>query len=119
MGETVERGAAVDWQMRLRLAAGVELSEVTDGFVVYHPDRDRVHYLNRTAALLLTLCDGATPAAALPAFLARSFHLPEPPRDEVAECLAKFLAEGLIEGVDEAAPPSAGGAGGSGIAPQG
>ena len=98
MAQTEDRAGAVDWRMRPRLAAGVELSEVTDGFVVYQPERDRVHYLNRTAALILTLCDGATPAAALPSFLARTFHLLEPPRDEVAECLANLLAEGLIEG---------------------
>jgi hypothetical protein len=38
--------------MRPRRAAGVELSEVTDGFLVYQPDRDRVHYLNPTAPRL-------------------------------------------------------------------
>jgi hypothetical protein len=106
--------AAVDWQMRPRLAAGVELSEVTDGFVVYQPARDRVHYLNATAALILTLCDGKVAAADLPAFLARSFDLATPPREEVGACLAKLLTEGLIEGGDgdDAARPfgDAGGA---------
>jgi hypothetical protein len=97
--ENHEAGAAgeIDWTMRPRRAAGVELSEVTDGFLVYQPDRDRVHYLNPTAALLLQICDGSLPAVDLPPFLATAFSLAEPPRDEVAACLAKLLAEGLLE----------------------
>lgn len=92
---------AIDWRMRPRRAAGVELSEVTDGFLVYEPARDRVHYLNATAALLLEVCDGTMPAAELPGFLAAAFTLPEPPRDEVAACLGKLLAEGLLEPGDD------------------
>jgi hypothetical protein len=95
----MENGEAggIDWEMRPRRAPGVELSEVTDGFLVYQPDRDRVHYLNPTAALLLEICDGSLPAADLPPFLAAAFSLPEPPREEVAACLARLLAEGLLE----------------------
>jgi hypothetical protein len=97
--------AAIDWRMRPRRAAGVELSEVTDGFIVYQPGRERVHYLNPTAAMVLTLCDGSLPASHLPAFFAAAFSLPEPPREEVAACLLKLLAEGLLEGEDEPAAP--------------
>lgn len=95
----MENGEAggIDWSMRPRRAAGVELSEVTDGFLVYQHDRDRVHYLNATAALLLEICDGSLPASDLPPFLAAAFSLPAPPRDEVAACLAQLLAEGLLE----------------------
>lgn len=92
-----ETDGAIDWRMRPRRAAGVELSEVTDGFLVYQPDRDRVHYLNPTAAILLEICDGSLAAAELPPFLAAAFSLAEPPREEVAACLAQLLAEGLLE----------------------
>jgi hypothetical protein len=97
--ETEESGeaAAIDWRMRPRRAAGIELSEVTDGFLVYQPARDRVHYLNPTAALLLEICDGSLAASDLPPFLAAAFNLAAPPRDEVAACLVKLLAEGLME----------------------
>lgn len=95
--ETNEESGAIDWRMRPRRAAGVELSEVTDGFLVYEPARDRVHYLNPTAVLLLEICDGTLAAADLPGFLAAAFTLPEPPHDEVAACLGKLLAEGLLE----------------------
>ena len=76
---TTDDSGAIDWRMRPRRAAGVELSEVTDGFLVYEPARDRVHYLNATAALLLEVCDGTMRAAELPGFLAAAFTLPEPP----------------------------------------
>jgi hypothetical protein len=88
---------AIDWRMRPRRAAGIELSEVTDGFLVYQPERDRVHYLNATAALLLEICDGSLAASDLPPFLAAAFSLPAPPRDEVAACLTSLLAEGLLQ----------------------
>jgi hypothetical protein len=92
-----EETGAIDWTMRPRRVAGVELSEVTDGFLVYQPARDRVHYLNPTAALLLEICDGSLAASDLPAFLAAAFSLAAPPREEVAACLQKLLAEGLLE----------------------
>ena len=88
---------AIDWQMRPRRAAGVELSEVTDGFLVYQPERDRVHYLNPTAALLLEICDGSLAAGDLPPLIAAAFSLKVPPREEVAACLSKLLGEGLLE----------------------
>ena len=83
--ETDDETGAIDWRMRPRRVAGVELSEVTDGFLVYQPERDRVHYLNPTAAILLEICDGTLAAAELPAFLAAAFSLAAPPRDEVQQ----------------------------------
>jgi hypothetical protein len=101
MAEQQEESGAIDWRMCPRRVAGVELSEVTDGFLVYQPERDRVHYLNPTAALVLELCDGSLPASDLPPFLAAAFSLPEPPRDEVAACLARLLGEGLLVSGDD------------------
>jgi hypothetical protein len=89
--------AAIDWAMRPRRAPGVELSEVTDGFLVYQPGNDRVHYLNPTAALLVEICDGSLRAMDLPPLLAAAFSLAAAPREEVASCLLKLLGEGLME----------------------
>jgi hypothetical protein len=91
------RSIVVDWGMRPRRQKGVEVSEVTDGFLIYQPERDRVHYLNPIAALILEICDGSMRAEEIPAFLAASFSLAEPPREEVAACLAKLLAEELLD----------------------
>jgi hypothetical protein len=44
---------------RPRALDGLEVTEVEDGLVVYDPERDRVHYLNASAAVIFTFCDGA------------------------------------------------------------
>jgi Coenzyme PQQ synthesis protein D (PqqD) len=74
---------------------GLEVDEVDDGFVIYQPERDRVHYLNPTANLILELCDGTLTATQIAALVAQTFGLPAPPGEEVNEALAQLTAEGL------------------------
>ncbi|MBT6328998.1 MAG: hypothetical protein HOJ34_04370, partial [Kordiimonadaceae bacterium] len=38
----------------------IEINKVSDGYIVYHTEFDRVHYLNLTSAMLLEACDGET-----------------------------------------------------------
>jgi len=82
-------------QQRPCKSDGLETDEVEDGFVVYQPDRSRVHYLNPTANLILELCDGELTAAEIAGLLAQAFDLAEPPTEEVEEALATLAAEGL------------------------
>jgi FkbM family methyltransferase len=86
----------------------LEIDEVADGYIVYQPDRDRVHYLNRTAALVLELCNGRNAEADLPELLQLAWDLPAPPVEEVAECLKLLSMEGLID-ADFAAGPAVSG----------
>lgn len=79
-----------------RQADGIEINEVADGFVVYQPDRERVHYLNHTAAIILKLCDGELTTDAMPQVVQDLYNLPERPVTEVAACLEKLFEEGLI-----------------------
>jgi hypothetical protein len=78
------------------MAPDLEINEVADGYIVYQPDRDRVHYLNQTAALLLELCNGQNAVADLPELLRSAWDLGAAPVDEVAECLEALRNEGLI-----------------------
>ncbi len=39
-------------------ANGLDVHEVEDGFVVFDASTDRVHYLNPTATVVFSLCDG-------------------------------------------------------------
>ena len=39
-------------------ARNFEIHEVPDGYIVYHKEQDRVHYLNKTAAVIFELCNG-------------------------------------------------------------
>jgi hypothetical protein len=77
-------------------APGLEINPVADGYIVYQPDRDRIHYLNATAAVVLELCNGRNAAADLPELLQRAFDLAEPPSEAVAGCLETLAKEGLI-----------------------
>lgn len=78
-------------------APDLKINEVADGYIVYQPDRDRVHYLNQTAALVLELCNGRNAEADLPDLLQLAWDLPAPPVEEVAECLKLLSIEGLID----------------------
>jgi hypothetical protein len=82
---------------RPKKSDGLEIDEVEDGFVIYQPDRDRVHYLNPTANLILELCDGSLTAEQIADLIAQTFEMAAPPSQEVEEALAKLEAEGLTQ----------------------
>ena len=86
----------MNWEARPRPVAGIQVNEVADGYVVYDPSRERVHYLNHTAVLVLELCTGQTRAADLPGLIQEAYDLPEPPVEEVAACLESLFQEGLV-----------------------
>lgn len=75
---------------------GLEINPVADGYIVYQADRDRIHYLNSTAAVVLELCNGRNAATDLPELLRLAFDLSEPPVEAVAQCLKTLIEEGLI-----------------------
>jgi hypothetical protein len=87
---------AIDWQTRPKRALDIEMREVSDGFVAYDPKRDRLHFLNPTATMLLEVCDGNLRAEELPQLLASAFGLEQSPREEVEQCLERLFAEGLV-----------------------
>ena len=72
-----------------------ELNQVEDGFVVYQAERDRVHYLNHTAALVLELCNGRLTAEQIAKTVQKAFGLAEPPFQEVEAALTQLRAESL------------------------
>lgn len=74
----------------------IDVVEVADGFVVYHPARDRVHFFNHTAAVVLELCDGTKSDEELASLVQRCYELPDPPQAEIAECVAQLRDEGLV-----------------------
>lgn len=81
---------------RLRRVAGLEIRALPDGYVVYQAERQRIHYLNASAALLLELCDGAQCIDELPALAAAAVGVAEVPASEVVECLRRLIGEGLL-----------------------
>lgn len=74
----------------------LDIEEAGDGFIVYQADRDRIHYLNHTATLILEACTGEQDAAGIAALIGRVFSLPKPPLDDVQEVLAQLAKEDLV-----------------------
>ena len=79
-----------------RVAEGIEINEISDGYIIYDPRQDRVHYLNQTAVLILELCNGEVTVGALPALVQAAYQLAEPPLDDVSSCLELLVREGLV-----------------------
>ena len=81
---------------RPEVEPGLEVNEVRDGLTVFDSVADRIHYLNQTAAVVFTLCDGRRSVSDMAAFLAAAFELDEPPLAEVQECVGQLVRLGLI-----------------------
>jgi hypothetical protein len=79
-----------------KAADGLEIHEADDGCIVFQSDRERVHHLNRTAAILLALCTGRLRGAEMPGLLQSAFRLAAPPAAETRACLAQLVAEKLV-----------------------
>jgi hypothetical protein len=77
-------------------AAGLEINPVTDGYIIYQAERDRVHYLNQTAALVFELCNGRNEFNDLVRMVQQAWQLASPPIEEVTECLGALRQEGLV-----------------------
>lgn len=76
---------------------GLDIKAVTDGYIVHQAARDRIHYLNEIAALVLELCNGSVSAQDINRILSDAFDLQEHPTVLVDSCLDQFVAEELVE----------------------
>jgi len=77
--------------------ADLEIIAADEGFVVHDASREVVHYLNQTAAIVLSLCDGARSIDEIAGLIEGQFDLDEPPRDDVSEILKKLEEQGLLK----------------------
>ncbi|MCG6873314.1 MAG: PqqD family protein [Gammaproteobacteria bacterium] len=74
----------------------LEINPVEDGYVVYDPGSERVHYLNATAAVILELCTGQNSPQDITRLVQEAFELETAPGEEVTGVLAQFRDEGLF-----------------------
>ncbi len=79
---------------RFIAAGALEVTEVADGFVIYDEARDKIHYLNATAAVIYTLCDGTRSVSDIRAFLRDAYAIAEVPQLE--DVFAEFEQLGLV-----------------------
>ena len=77
-------------------AQNLEVHELPDGYIVYQIERDRVHYLNKTAAIIFELCDGSREADDVVARVAKVFDLGASAHGEIRAGLDSLVNEGLV-----------------------
>jgi hypothetical protein len=77
-------------------ATNLEVHEVPDGYIVYQTERDRVHYLNKTAAIIFEFCDGVHETDDIVARVAMAFELGPSAHDEIRAGLDSLVKEGLV-----------------------
>ena len=75
---------------------GLEISETADGFMIHQPEKDRVHYLNHTAVVILEMCTGENSEQEIAETLQKAYGLSSPPTNEVRETLSNMIDEGLV-----------------------
>jgi hypothetical protein len=75
---------------------GLHVDEVKDGLVVFDPTRDRVHYLNGTAAIVFTLCNGARDREGIADAVDTVLGPDAVSRNEVEACLQQLQHEAII-----------------------
>ncbi len=83
-------------ELHPELADGLDVHEVEDGLVVYDLGTDRVHYLNPTASVVLSFCNGARTESDLAALVEDAWSLDAPPTDEVRTCVDQLRSEGVL-----------------------
>jgi hypothetical protein len=77
-------------------AEGLDVNEVPDGYVIYQTEADRVHYLNKTAAIVFELCDGARGTDDIVARVSKMFEVEGTAHGEIEACVQSLLKEGLV-----------------------
>jgi hypothetical protein len=82
---------------KLVQAGNLEVHEVPDGYIVYQADQDRVHYLNKTAAIIFEFCNGSLDTDDIVARVAKIFDLgTASAHEEIRAGLNSLLKEGLV-----------------------
>lgn len=74
----------------------IEINEVEGGYVIYQAEKDRIHYLNQSAVLVMESCTGANSVDEIVEIVRQAFELAESPEQEIKDCLDSLLKEGLI-----------------------
>jgi len=80
-----------------RRSPGLDIDATDEGYIVYRPELDRVHYLNPTAAVVLEFCTGENSIAEIAQLAQHVFGLPVAPDSVVREAIGKLRDEGLLQ----------------------
>ena len=79
-----------------RLVKGLKITSAHNGYIVYDSARERVHYLNHTAGLVMDLCTGKNTPEEIVALVSDAYGLKRKPSREVNALLKQLSGEGLV-----------------------
>ena len=79
---------------RFQAVEGLDVTQVPDGFVIYDEPRDAVHYLNNTAAVIFSICDGRRTVDEIGDFLRDAYEINEAP--DLEELFTNLETSGLV-----------------------
>ena len=74
----------------------LDISPADEGFIIYQPELDLVHFLNPSAVLILELCNGENSPEQIVDLVKEAYGLPDTPAKEVEEALKHLKAGGLL-----------------------
>lgn len=77
-------------------ADDIDISPSEDGCIVSRPGKEKIHFLNPTAVLVLEFCTGENSPDEIAALIQAAYRLTEPPADDVQQILARLKSEGLL-----------------------
>jgi hypothetical protein len=77
-------------------ATNLDIHEVPDGYIVYQSERDQVHFLNPTAAVIFEFCNGKHETDDIVALVAKAFELGPAAHDEIRAGIESLIKQGLV-----------------------
>jgi hypothetical protein len=96
----VTEGELTTPALRFEAMRDIQLIEIKDGLVVYQQEPQRIHRLNRTAAVIYLLCDGSRVVEEIADEVQLVFNTENRPHHAVINCLRQLTEMGLIRPVD-------------------
>lgn len=79
-----------------RAADHMEVIASDEGFVVHDAAENTVHYLNHTAAIVFSLCDGTREVEEIAGMIQGQFDLSSPPLEDVQTTIEQLRENGLV-----------------------
>jgi hypothetical protein len=74
----------------------LDISPADDGYIIYQPELDIVHFLNPTALLILELCTGENSPDQIVDLVKEAYGLSDAPVQEVHETLKQLRKDSLL-----------------------
>ena len=95
VNKTKKKPAGPD-HSRPQLVKGLRITPAENGYIVYDSRRERVHYLNHTAGLVMDLCTGKNSSAEIVSLVADAYAMKRKPTREINALLKQLAGEGLV-----------------------